>query len=236
MIEAIRNLIPWRWRRLIEVSFGWGLALELCHFEEHWSLHLHLLYVNIFLRVCPSRTEPRDILDKWGFSVHAGTDWGAWTEWHLTWGGRGKIVYMPWAWEHVRTSVLGADGRRWFHELSGEHWRRELPGVDQRGYTLPRDLPRWTLTLPYRYMLHSGEQQNVNATISVEEREWRWRWFKWLASPRMIHRTIHVEFDGEVGERAGSWKGGTVGCSYELRDGEAPADCLRRMEQEREFR
>jgi hypothetical protein len=39
----------------------------------------------------------------------------------------------------------------------------------------------------------------------------------------------------ECGERKGSWKGGTLGCSYELLPNETPLDCLKRMEKERKF-
>jgi hypothetical protein len=39
----------------------------------------------------------------------------------------------------------------------------------------------------------------------------------------------------EAGKRKGSWKGGTLGCGYELKKNETPLECLRRMESEREF-
>ena len=47
---------------------------------------------------------------------------------------------------------------------------------------------------------------------------------------------IDVQFDGEVGERSGSWKGGTVGCGYDKLPHESIEQCLRRMEKEREFK
>lgn len=58
-----------------------------------------------------------------------------------------------------------------------------------------------------------------------------WHWIE----DCMKWRGIDVDFDGEVGERTGSWKGGTVGCSYESRPGETPVQTLRRMERERRF-
>jgi hypothetical protein len=59
--------------------------------------------------------------------------------------------------------------------------------------------------------------------------------FRWLPFPRRIYQGISVEFDGEVGERTGSWKGGTIGCGYELRPNESPYACLERMMRERKF-
>lgn len=54
--------------------------------------------------------------------------------------------------------------------------------------------------------------------------------------PRVMEvRAIDVQFSDEVGERTGSWKGGTIGCGYNMLPGESPLDTLRRMEAERKF-
>jgi hypothetical protein len=122
-----------------------------------------------------------------------------------------------------------------------EAWRLSVPGWTAASEThfrwraetrflFSHSLPRWKKDLPYRYVLRSGTVQERTATIGVSEREYRWRWFMWLPRPRMVKRTID-----QVGERSGSWKGGCLGCSYELRPGETPDDCLRRMERERKF-
>lgn len=90
-------------------------------------------------------------------------------------------------------------------------------------------------THPYTYKLRSGEIQYRNATILKE------RWIRgrhildWLGWPRRVSYAIDVEFDGEVGERTGSWKGGCIGCGYTMLPGETPLDTLRRMERERTF-
>ena len=86
-------------------------------------------------------------------------------------------------------------------------------------------------THPYTYKLRSGEIQERTATIKAEQRTWT-RW--WLPF-RRVWRYIDVEFSGEVGERSGSWKGGCIGCSYEMQPGESPLQALRRMEVERKF-
>ncbi len=197
-----------------EISGGLGLALALCLFEEHYSLHVRLGWPNMFIRL--------PFLKRWHHDPHEGR--------------RCKIVHLPWDWEWVRSSFLLPDGASWAHELRG--WRRSdhLGTKRERTHFLPStDLPQWSETLPYRYVLKSGEVQNVNATIKVHEMEWRWRWFTWLPWPRMVRRSIDVNFDGEVGERAGSWKGGTIGCGYDLRRNETPRECLRRMQDERKF-
>ena len=84
---------------------------------------------------------------------------------------------------------------------------------------------------PYIYTLKSGKKQERIATIYQEKRYWR-RWFN--LDTKCIH-FIEVEFSDEVGERSGSWKGGTIGCSYKLKNVESVFDCLKRMEKERKF-
>lgn len=86
-------------------------------------------------------------------------------------------------------------------------------------------------THPYRYIRRSGEVQERTATINVESRLWTRYWLP----HRLYKRTINVEFNDEVGERTGSWKGGTIGCGYDMLTGETPLQCLRRMERERKF-
>jgi hypothetical protein len=88
---------------------------------------------------------------------------------------------------------------------------------------------------PYKYVLESGEVQDRIATVNIEEREWRWKWYIGLPFQKITRRTIDVSFDNEIGEEAGSWKGGCLGCGYEIRGKETYEQCLRRMERERKF-
>jgi hypothetical protein len=81
---------------------------------------------------------------------------------------------------------------------------------------------------PFRYTLRSGEVQERIATIKPERRLWT---RPWLPFKREI-RYIDVEFSDEVGERSGSWKGGVIGCSFDMKPGDTPLAALRRAEQE----
>jgi len=84
---------------------------------------------------------------------------------------------------------------------------------------------------PYVYTLRSGKVQTRIATIKAEYRRWTRFWFPY----KMVNQSIDIEFNDEVGERSGSWKGGCIGCSYDMLPGETPLDTLRRMERERKF-
>ena len=145
---------------------------------------------------------------KWGKDTGHSADPKA--SWHMR---------LPWSWEHIRRDYLNADGSL--------HHRSE-----PREYSGPEETKQKFL---YRYQLRSGEIQKRIATVNGEEREWRWRALRRFGWPRKIHRIINVEFDKEIGERSGSWKGGTIGCSWEWRHGESMKAALDRMEADRKF-
>lgn len=210
-----------------EISGGLGFAAGLYNWSENndWSLHVHLGWPNIYLKLpFIPRREPRDqMLDSWSFTFFA-------SDVHLNWGHRCKIVHFPWQWTHYRGEQFMADGT-WAD-------RREIErGINHpEGWCRAADHPdAWRKVLPYGYTLRSGEIQERQATITVSRSEYRWRWFKWLPFPRQRYQGIDVQFSDEVGERTGSWKGGCIGCGYTMLPGETAEQCLRRMEAERKF-
>lgn len=130
-----------------------------------------------------------------------------------------KSFDLPWAFKFWKREVLHKAG-----------WRKEERGDDFW------DKEKWKNEIvleshPYTYTLKSGEKQIRTATIYQEKRYWR-RWFNLFVKCKHF---IEVEFSDEVGERSGSWKGGVVGCGYEIKKGETALECLQRMERERKF-
>lgn len=145
-------------------------------------------------------------------------------------GKKYKCIELPWALDWVRTSRMLKDGS-WSHERKGDRKR----GIDINWWSDEFQSKLWKETHDYTYTLNDGTVQERKATITVEQREWRPRWFRWTSLFNKIRTDIDIEFDKEVGERTGSWKGGTVGCAYNLLPGETPLECLRRMQKERKF-
>lgn len=130
-----------------------------------------------------------------------------------------KSFDFPWGYKFLKREVLLKDG-----------WRKENKGDDLW------DKDKWGDKIiyeeyPYTYTLKSGEIQNVIATIHQEKRYWT----RWFGLHTKCGHYIEIEFSGEVGERAGSWKGGCIGCSYEIKNGETPLQTLKRMSRERKF-
>lgn len=213
--------------------FYWGCVFDISYqtcgyFDARHRINLDLIFFSLTV-ILPIYSKHTDECDppKWGIAYHNQTFW-------IYRGGKGNMnggnkwwtAQVPWAYDWVRTSNLRKDGT-WEHETKGNNknfwddkWNEIL----------------WKETYPYEYKLKSGEVQKREATIRVEEREWRWHWLKWLPYPRRISKSINIDFNDEVGERTGSWKGGTTGCGYNLKGNETPLECLRRMEKERTFR
>lgn len=134
----------------------------------------------------------------------------------------------------------------WFHVEQGS-WRYDWPGtVFTVSYEKQVASGEWVSVFDnsvephkeqyaYRYILKSGTAQNRTATVSKRRHVLNRRWLHRILWPTWTKESIHVEFSDEVGERTGSWKGGTIGCGYDLRSGETLEQCLRRMEINRVF-
>lgn len=160
---------------------------------------------------------------------------------HLRWGKKVKIIWMPWDWgSNIRNEVMTPEGKLVMASDAMEGVaRKALRKAGVKGE------PLWNLkipdnrmieTAPYKYTLKNGTVQERVATIHVNEREWRWRIFHpYAIGPKRVSRCISVEFSDEVGERTGSWKGGTIGCGFEMLPGETPLMTLKRMENTRKF-
>ena len=190
------------------VFFGWGM-----------------LYIKL-----PIKTGIQDCESgAYGFAYHDNTIW-------IYIGGGGnddggkkwKTISMPWTYDWVRTSTYMADGT-WFDETKEKILKWRGDGYGTKNWLSEN---KWTKTLPF---VDKVDNKTVNATIHVEIMEWRPRAFKWTSLFSKSKKSIYIDFDNEVGREKDSWKGGVLGCSYELKEGETPEQCLKRMEQERKF-
>lgn len=181
------------------------------HLEAY--LRLEFLFFSVYIRmpILIGKSKVNGMYDyNYGISFHNNAFWIHWGLWY-------KSIDMPWQWTHVRSEVMDQAGN-----------------LQPMGHYPDKDL-RYIEKFDYTYKLNNGEIQERIAAVHVEEREWRWKWFKWLPYPHKIERAISVEFNSEVGESTGSWKGGVLGCGYEMLPGETPRQTLRRMEKERKF-
>lgn len=191
-------------------------SLGLSLFEEGYCLDLFGFLISLpFLD--RFAYEPHEIMESWGVKYFDNSV-------HLNWGRHYRIFWMPWLRERVEEEVQRYDGS-WAKKT--HQWNGDEP--DKRGIR----------SYSYRYMLRSGEVQRVNANVYVDRSRYVWRCLRKLPLFWPLwawEQYIEVEFSAEVGERAGSWKGGCIGCGYKMLPGETAEQTLRRMERERKFR
>lgn len=190
-------------------------SLRLCSFEEGFDLDFFGFLIALpFLDRWHS--EPIEIVDSWGIYYFE-------SSLVLCYGRHSKHIYMPWMWDHCLAEVRRPDGS-WVPYVGSYEHDKEPDG-------------RELLQFQYRYVCESGEIQEAIAAVYVERRTWKWRWFPWLPWPRLIRQSIDVHFNRQMGDRAGrDWKGGCIGCGWDMKPGETAEQTLRRMESERRFR
>lgn len=209
------------------IGMNWYALFLLLPFFYNWgALYLHIPFIRSKWDECDP---PR-------YGIYYYNDKGHEAIW-LQWGRQKcKSFHMPWSVTWMRTSCLRTDGG-WEHDVA-----KNYPGSDLK-QRMAKDFWNkerwkdilWTETYPYKYVLKNGTVQERTATLRVEEREWRQRWLTFTGWKAKVRKTISVEFNDEVGEETGSWKGGTTGCGYDMLPDETPEQCLRRMEKERIF-
>lgn len=125
---------------------------------------------------------------------------------------------FPWKrWRHVRYSCYRPDG---------SHFFTEGPKGWSESYQKRQECPK------VFFKIEDFDGTELVATCYIEEREWRRgeEPFEWLRHfyPPMIHRTLDITLDGEMGSEKGSWKGGTIGTSCEMLEGDTPESAFRR--------
>ncbi len=233
-----------------QIALSWNLWTHFCGVQmdindEDVSFMLAFPPIAFWLSLSTSwpivaKLVPRRVLNKThypdvivvderqcGIRIHSGSVWiNPWSkrnDWVKAdpWWVRGvNFSINPFEWKFMRHEVRQADGK----------WA--LVSTWRAGEAEP---DRETFVMPYRYVLKNGTVQDRTATVFAERRAWRPRCLRWTSLFEIVRTCIDVRFDDEVGERSGSWKGGTIGCGYELRAGETTQECLRRMERDRKF-
>ena len=231
MKERYGSEIHWTLRKLlgvwrinkqsVDTKWGyfaprWGLELKVNrggYFKQNYSLDFCLIW-GMFHITLPFKTKRKADCEwlSYGINTFEKTIM-------CYWGEKLKILDLPFVsyrFEYHR--VVDKQGK-W---IDGDNsWDN-------------KDIHRETYN--YTYTLESGEVQHRKATCFVEERQWRRKWVPYFFPfSKMIRKSIEIEFNDEVGERSGSWKGGTLGCGYDMKKGETMEQTLRRMEKERKM-
>ena len=125
-------------------------------------------------------------------------------------------------WTHVRHTYYDLAGNRFWDEPQSMSWAKRGSIEWQSRHATEQAMRDSCPTRTFAFTDFDGEQ--LTAKTRIEERQWELGtgWFKWLSRFKkpIIHRSLDIDFSGEVGRRKGSWKGGTTGHSIEMLPGE----------------
>lgn len=213
----------------IEVSWprlGFGMKLYCYSPDDRYiGANVHLGPVNLFFPT-PWPNKKRSVSEAVEFSGQGGKSWGFNTfdgAVHFNWGHKCRILEWPFInWVFISHEVQREDGS-WAPYVGS--WEKEKSPDGRRMYEFD-----------YIYTLKNGEDQHRTASVYVERWTHRRKWLpRWFPGSLRTRPSISFEFDGEVGERTGSWKGGVIGSGETMLKGETVEQTFRRMERERKF-
>jgi len=229
-------------------------AIKRCHLLIYWRMWSLAILLPALIRPWEVLHESVTWIEGVRTPDPAG---GCWSEWfereygfsvdrealHLHFGPqthdsnttKSKVYFLPWAARRfVRFSLYHLDGQHHFTELERDTRRLQkaarVAGTWHDSYSSQRKAEDAVQKISFAFQDYDLE--HINARCHIDEREWRAGegWFKWLSLLKKptIRRSLSMEFDREVGERKGSWKGGTTGHSIEMLVGDSPEWAFRR--------
>lgn len=215
------------WLTFYPGMFKWRFQIApASYFDNRAEISFSFLYGSFYIHI-PFIRSKYDECDppRYGFYFYGEGKWFPDCI-CFNYGRKYKFIYFPWSYDWVRTSVYLKTGK-WEHETKGN--RKDFFENEWDDKILYE-------TYPYAYIFRESGHQFTKAKISMYEREWRPKWFKWTKLFGRVSKTIDVKFEDEIGDGAGSYKGGVLGCGYEMREGETMKQTLFRMMKERKFR
>jgi hypothetical protein len=148
---------------------------------------------------------------EYGFSASEGAvHWHYGEQTHEWPGSKSKVWFFPWR-EHNQV-------RKSLYDLAGEHFA-DLPigKWSNNRYEVTKAIEDVCPAAKFEFEDFDGER--IVATCRMEESEWKRGKgiFRLLYLGRnRVDRGLDLRFSSEVGQRKGSWKGGTVGHSVTM--------------------
>ncbi len=131
---------------------------------------------------------------------------------------KSKCYFLPWReWRQISHVLIAPDG------TVSRNFAGEFQSLYEQIAALPKE----------RYEIEDYDGTRITVETYIEERIWRRGvgWCRWLGyvTPKKRRRSLDLHFLSEVGPGKGSWKGGVVGTSIEMRPGETSEQAMRRF-------
>lgn len=204
-----------------------ALTFEVCgYFDNRPRININLFFFYLVIKL-PFENNWTDECDPPSWWIRISGEslvillWG---KWNMNWWNRSLYFNFPFVTkEFIRRSMLLKD---WSWEYEGKRGNKNFWDDDiWKGKRM-----EWEYLFTDKF-----DWSKIPTSLYIEEMEWRPKWFTWTPLFKKVKRYIEVEFSEEVWKRKWSWKGWTIGCSYTLLKWEDPIDCIKRMENDRNF-
>lgn len=126
-------------------------------------------------------------------------------------------THLPWTQTRNTVHRLYDDKGNVFYEIKNNKGLKGFEYFDQ-SYKAKLECPKML------FVLKDYDGTEIIAKTVIEENvyeqgEGRFKWLSWFCKSQ-VYRRLDIEFDKETGPEKGSWKGGTTGCSFVIKNGE----------------
>jgi len=169
-----------------------------------------------------TRREYGFMADKEALHIHYGIQPGSWSRNDPENSDHSKVYFWPWHPSIVRWDLLLPNGdvyhRNTYPLKKGQSqigWYDVFNVLKQSSVEV--EAVRFVKLTHYT---KDGTEQIAIIKLTGTEREWRPRWTSWLPFFKIVQRCVECDSDVELGEKAGSWKGGLMGWSCEWKHDE----------------
>ena len=134
------------------------------------------------------------------------------------WRGKSKYIPIPFFhYNHFGRWILNKQEE--FISTKGMSWETEKEIEFKKEFTFMN--------------FGSANFQQCKAVATVSKREWRLHWFPFK---KKVIRSMNVDFKQELGRDSGSYKGGVMGTSIDMKEVETIDECIARFCEEKNFK
>ena len=148
---------------------------------------------------------------------------------------RSYCVNWPWQQTRQKTEILTPEGKVHHVRKDCGYWSGKLRRIFRMkrkfDWSTEYDKERVaaaevSVKFPFVYTLRNGEKQHRTATCHLKRSTYGWQWFPFI---RKSYLSMEYQFDEEVGECSGSWKGGVIASGIKMTLGETMEQAIERL-------
>lgn len=223
---------------------GLGFMYDTCDYNDcSHTLVIELIFISIYISLPWKSKEWTCESSKYGIETYR-TVYKKWydifDQLYVRFGSRCWFIEMPWYLDWTYTAVKFKDCDKWIvdsyltRKANRHKFFKQIYIINPIMRFTDLEWENQAIKSTYEYKYTPLNQTSI-CEYYVCERCWRPKWFKWTDLFSIKHRVIEVEFSEGMGPNKDSWKGGTMACSFKIKDGETAEECIRRMEKEYVF-